>query len=76
MVVTILKAQVPPDRIQDLEHAYRHGTRALPPGIVETFLVRESSDMTQHRIVTVWTNQEALENMQASVEDSSSYYYI
>lgn len=68
MVITILKAHVPRDRISDLEHAYREGTGTLPPEIVETFLVRESSDASQHRIVTIWTSKEALEKMRASLD--------
>lgn len=68
MVITILTAHVPRDRISDLERAYREGTATLPPEIVETFLVRESSDQTRHRIVTFWTCHEALEKMRASVD--------
>jgi heme-degrading monooxygenase HmoA len=68
MVMTILEAHVAPDRIAELERAYREGTLAFPPGLVETFLVRDSDDTTLFRIMTVWSSREALENMRASVE--------
>jgi quinol monooxygenase YgiN len=68
MVMTILKARVAPDRVGDLERAYREGTQTLPPGLVETFLIRDSSDETLFRIATVWSSREALDDMRASVE--------
>ena len=68
MVVTVLEAHVARDRIGDLESAWRDGSRALPPGLVESFLVRDSSDDTLFRIITVWSSHEALEEMRASVD--------
>jgi hypothetical protein len=68
MVMTVLKAHVARDRIAELERVYREGTAALPPDIVETFLVGDSRDETLFHIVTVWVSREALENMRASVE--------
>jgi len=66
MVMTILEAHVVPDRSEDLAHIYREGTSVIPPGIVETFLVRDSRDTTLYRIVTVWDSLEALEKMRAT----------
>jgi len=68
MVLTVLDAQVARDRICDLERAWRDGSRTLPPGLVESFLVRDSSDDTLFRIITVWSSREALEEMRASVD--------
>jgi len=68
MVMTVLEAQVARDRIEDLERAYREGTAALPPEIVETFLVRDARDGALFRIVTVWVSREALEKMRAAPE--------
>lgn len=68
MVMTVLRAHVAPGRIADLERAYRQGSSALPPGLVESFLVRDDEDATLFRIVTLWASREALEQMRASVE--------
>ena len=68
MVMTILEARVAPDRIAELEGAYREGVSPFPPGLVETFLVCDSRDTTLYRIITVWASREALENMHASTE--------
>jgi quinol monooxygenase YgiN len=67
VVITVLEARVADDRVQDLEHAYKDGTTELPPDlIVETFLVRDSSDAGLWRIITVWASREALEQMRSS----------
>jgi heme-degrading monooxygenase HmoA len=66
MVITILEANVAPERFDDLERAYREGTAQLPPDIVETFLVRDARGHAQYRIVTVWASRAALEAMRAS----------
>ena len=68
MVMTILQARVTPDRVADLERAYRDGVTSLPPDIVETFLARDSRDPTLFRIMTVWVNRDALQKMRASPE--------
>lgn len=68
MVLTVLEAHVARDRIGDLDRAWRDGSRTLPPGLVESFLVRNSSDDTLFRIITVWSRREALEEMRASVD--------
>ena len=68
MMVTVLEAHVARDRIGDLESAWRDGSRALPPGLVESFLVRDAGDDTVFRIITVWSSREALAKMRASVD--------
>jgi heme-degrading monooxygenase HmoA len=68
MVITVLEAHVAEDRLERLEAAYRDGTAEFPPGLVETFLARDTSDPTLCRIVTVWESREALERMRSSVE--------
>ncbi|HSJ31816.1 MAG TPA: antibiotic biosynthesis monooxygenase [Longimicrobiales bacterium] len=66
MVMTVLEAQVLPDRVMELEEAYREGTSEIPPEIVETFLVREMGEPARFRIVTVWTSRDALDAMRQS----------
>lgn len=68
MVLTVLEAHVARDRIGDLECAWRDGSRTLSPALIESFLVRNSSDDTLFRIITVWSSREALEEMRASVD--------
>lgn len=68
MVITVLEGRVSDERRTDLEDAYREGTKDLPPDIVETFLVRDNSDVTAYRIVTVWASPEALERTRSSSE--------
>ncbi len=66
MVMTVLDAHVAAERVPDLERAYREAVTNLEPGIVETFLVRDTKDTTEFRIMTVWVSGEALEKMRAS----------
>ncbi len=70
MVITILEANVPPDKWPVLEQEYRSTitNRPLDPGLVETFLLHSFSDPTLWRIVTVWQSREALDKMRASGE--------
>jgi len=79
MVMTVLEAHVALDRVGDLERAFQTGASALPPGLVESFLVRDAQDTTLFRILTLWASQEALEQMRASVEkpnrDDGPYGY-
>ena len=66
MVMTVLEARVAPERVGDLERAYREAVSEIPPGIVETFLVRDTNDAAVFRIMTVWVSREDLEKMRAS----------
>jgi hypothetical protein len=68
MVMTVLEARVAPERVAELERLYAEAAAALPPEIVETFLVRSSRDPALFRIVTLWTSREALATMRASGE--------
>ena len=68
MVMTILEAEVAPDRVEELERLYREATAVLPAGIVETFLVRSSRTPDVFRIITVWADRAALAAMRASGE--------
>ncbi|HEY2955877.1 MAG TPA: DNA-formamidopyrimidine glycosylase family protein [Candidatus Eisenbacteria bacterium] len=66
MVMTILEARVAPERVGDLERAYREAVLEFPPGLVETFLARDTGDPAVFRIMTVWASRDALEKMRAS----------
>jgi Antibiotic biosynthesis monooxygenase len=68
MVMTILEARVAPEKWGALEQAYREGIVRLDAGITQTFLVHSSADLALWRILTVWRNREALEDMRRSGE--------
>jgi heme-degrading monooxygenase HmoA len=63
MVITILEAYVPLDKLAALEQAYQAAIAKLDPGIKQTFLLHSATDSTLWRIVTVWRSREALEEV-------------
>jgi quinol monooxygenase YgiN len=66
MVITILEAQVAPDKAAILEAAYKQAIERLDAGMRETFLIRDSKDSSVWRILTVWESRDALEAMRQS----------
>jgi len=68
MVMTMLEAQVAPDKWVALEEAYQEGIRHIDPGLVQTFLVHGVKDSGLWRILTVWESREALDKMRQSGE--------
>jgi quinol monooxygenase YgiN len=69
MVMTILEAQVAPDRWDALRSSYEARARLPDSGeIVESFLVQGTDDAGTWRIVTVWRDREALEALRSSGE--------
>src|SRR5689334_4867078 len=66
MVITILGAQVAPDKAAILEAAYKQAIERLDAGMRETFLLRDSKDSSVWRILTVWESRDALEAMRQS----------
>ncbi|MDE3088705.1 MAG: antibiotic biosynthesis monooxygenase [Chloroflexota bacterium] len=68
--MTILEAQVAPDKWAALQQAYQEGTRnlSLDPGLVQTFLIHGLKEPNLWRILTVWQSREALDKMRQSGE--------
>jgi hypothetical protein len=69
VVMTILEAQVAPERWDALRKSY--DARAHPPEsgpIVESFLIQGTEDSKTWRIVTIWRDREALESMRGQGE--------
>ncbi|HSJ09993.1 MAG TPA: antibiotic biosynthesis monooxygenase [Longimicrobiales bacterium] len=69
MVITMLEAQVAPDRWDALRQSY--DTRARLPesgSIIESFLIQATEASDTWRIVTVWRDREALDEMRNSGE--------
>lgn len=69
MVMTILEAQVAPERWDALRASYEARARLPESGsIVESFLIQGTEDSNTWRIVTVWRDREALDAMRSSGE--------
>jgi hypothetical protein len=68
MVVTMVEAEVAPERADDLRRAYREVVaEGLPDYIVETFLLQLTASSTW-RIATVWRDRSDVERLRASGE--------
>lgn len=68
MVMTVLEAQVPQNRIDDVRKVFEEGTAELPPSIVETYLVQDTTQPTLFRLNTIWRSMEDLQKMRSSGE--------
>jgi len=68
MVITVLEAQVAPEKETLLEATYNQAIQHLDVGIAQTFLLRNAKDLSAWQIVTVWESREALEAMRGSGE--------
>lgn len=60
MVLTILEATVSPDRVAELQAAFRDAAPQVPPGFIRSHLVSASADPMRWRIETLWTSRDAL----------------
>ena len=63
MVITILEAQVDPEKATLLETTYKQAIEHLDSGIMQTFLLQSSKTTGLWQIVTLWESLEALETM-------------
>jgi quinol monooxygenase YgiN len=66
MVMTVLEARVPAERLDDVERVFREGMSILPAEIVAAYLVRDTKDPASFRLNTVWRSMEALQRMRQS----------
>ena len=66
MVLTILEAHVYPRQWATLQEAYKTGIKQLDPGIVGTYLIQKANDAEVWQILTIWSDQEALDAMRKS----------
>lgn len=67
MVMTMVAAHVAEERGSELRHSFAGATTDLPPGILQTFLVRVPEGH-EWRIITVWRSRDELEAYRASVD--------
>jgi hypothetical protein len=54
MVMSVMEANVPPAKWEELKSAFRHATEIIPPQIRETILVQSIDDPRIWRILTCW----------------------
>jgi heme-degrading monooxygenase HmoA len=66
MVMTVLEAHVPHERLGEVERVFTEMTTEIPPEIVETYLVRDVKDEALFRLVTIWRSKADLDAMRAS----------
>jgi hypothetical protein len=64
LVVTVLDAEVAPERTRDLQDAYTEAAQGpFPAGFVRSTLLRLTNEPTLWRIETIWQSHEALAAM-------------
>lgn len=61
-VMSILEADMPPEKAAKLEANYAEGIKALDPGIIQTFLIKNGAKC---KIITIWESREALNAMKS-----------
>lgn len=54
MVMSVLEANVPPSKWDELKAAFRHSTELLPPPICETLLIQSIEDPQHWKVITLW----------------------
>lgn len=65
MVMTVLEGNVTPENAKVLQAKFSSMMTKLPPTIVKTYLVQQSSDPAVWRIVTIWRSQQDLDAMRS-----------
>jgi quinol monooxygenase YgiN len=68
MVVTILEAHVEEKNWSAFQDDFKIRTVDLPPQMVRTYLLQDTTDQTLWRIISVWKSREALNEMRNSGE--------
>jgi quinol monooxygenase YgiN len=68
MVITILEAHVDATNWSAFQNDFKTRTAELPPQMIRTYLLQDTSDQALWRIISVWKSREALEEMRNSGE--------
>lgn len=63
--MTVLEGNVTPENAKVLQAKFSSMMTKLPPTIVKTYLVQQSSDPAVWRIVTIWRSQQDLDAMRS-----------
>jgi quinol monooxygenase YgiN len=68
MVMTILEGHVCTENWSNLEQAYQEASKQKESGSVQSYLNHSIKEPEVWRIITLWSNREALDEMRKSVE--------
>jgi len=60
--MSILEGDLAPDKAAKLEANFAEGTKALEPGVVQTFFIKNAAKC---KIITLWESREALVAMKS-----------
>ena len=66
-VMTVLEAQVAPERRQELTDMYKGSAARLPRQMLHTYLLQSATDPDCRRGISVWRSQTALDEYRCSV---------
>jgi heme-degrading monooxygenase HmoA len=61
-VMSILEGELPPDKAAKLEANFAEGAKALEPGVLQTFFIKNANKC---RIITIWESKEAYSAMKS-----------
>jgi len=64
MVLSVIEANVPPEKWEELKISFRHSTQILPPQICETLLIQSSEDTQRWKVVTIWHMKKHIRRIQ------------
>jgi hypothetical protein len=62
MVMSILEGDLPADKAAKLEANFAEGVKALDPGVVQTFFIKNGNKC---KIITIWESREAVSAMKS-----------
>jgi quinol monooxygenase YgiN len=68
MVMTILEGHVSTENWSTLEQAYQEASKQKESGLVQSYLNHSIKEPEVWRIITLWRNREALDEMRKSTE--------
>jgi len=67
MVMSVLEANVPPGKWEELKNSFRHSTLILPPQICETLLIQSIENPENWKVITVWHIKKHIRRVQDSM---------
>ena len=70
MVISVMEANVPIDKWEELKISFRNATRMLPPQMKETLLVQSTIEHQYWKIVTVWHSTQQFHRIQEAILQS------
>jgi hypothetical protein len=70
MVISVLEANVPTDKWEELKISFRNATRLLLPQMKETLLVQSTIEPLYWKIVTVWHSTQQIHRIQETIQQS------